>query len=76
MLAALTATTAQADLLVYEGFAYSDQSDGTALNGGKFILRAEVSGANPASQGARYLFGLDCVTLLPPAAGQEAAGNP
>lgn len=30
---------------------------------GTFILRAEVTGANPASKGARYFFGLDCVIL-------------
>ena len=29
----------------------------------KFILRAEVTGTNPASKGARYFFGLDCVLL-------------
>jgi hypothetical protein len=28
---------------------------------GKFTLRAEVAGANPAAQGAKYYFGLDCV---------------
>jgi hypothetical protein len=29
---------------------------------GKFTLRVEVGGANPSSKGARYFFGLDCVT--------------
>ena len=33
---------------------------------GKFILRAEVAGANPAANGQRYFFGLDCVALQPP----------
>jgi len=33
---------------------------------GKFILRVEVSGANPASNGARYYFGLDAVLLKEP----------
>ena len=32
---------------------------------GKLLLRAEVVGANPASNAARYLFGLDCVVLTP-----------
>jgi hypothetical protein len=30
---------------------------------GKFMLRVEVSGANAAAKGARYFFGLDCVTM-------------
>jgi hypothetical protein len=30
---------------------------------GKFILRAEVIGTNPASTGARYFFGLDALVL-------------
>lgn len=30
---------------------------------GKMLLRVEVVGANPASQGAHYFFGLDCVVL-------------
>ncbi len=33
---------------------------------GKFILRAEVTGANPASKGAGYFFGLDGVSLEKP----------
>ena len=33
---------------------------------GKFILRVEVSGTNPASTGKRYFFGLDCITLPSP----------
>jgi hypothetical protein len=33
---------------------------------GKFTLRVEVTGANPAAQGAKYYFGLDCVTLEKP----------
>ena len=33
---------------------------------GKFQLRLEVGGANPASQGAKYFFGLDCVMLEKP----------
>jgi len=32
----------------------------------KFILRAEVTGANSQSVGAKYLFGLDCVILEKP----------
>lgn len=31
---------------------------------GKFVLRAEVIGANPAATGPKYFFGLDCVRLL------------
>jgi hypothetical protein len=30
---------------------------------GKFLLRAEVVGANPESKGPRYFFGLDCVVF-------------
>jgi len=30
---------------------------------GRFLLRAEVTGANPKSKGVRYYFGLDCVVL-------------
>ena len=33
---------------------------------GKFTLRAEVVGTNPASIGAKYFFGLDCVVLEKP----------
>jgi hypothetical protein len=33
---------------------------------GRFILRAEVIGSNPASTGKRHFFGLDCVTLQAP----------
>ncbi|MES2657614.1 MAG: glycoside hydrolase family 172 protein [Verrucomicrobiota bacterium] len=33
---------------------------------GKFTLRVEVAGANPASTGAKYFFGLDCVLLEKP----------
>lgn len=33
---------------------------------GKFILRAEVVGANPASSGSKYFFGLDAVLLEKP----------
>ena len=33
---------------------------------GKFILRAEVTGANASSKGAKYFFGLDCVILEKP----------
>jgi len=33
---------------------------------GKFALRVEVAGANPAAKGAKYFFGLDCVTLEKP----------
>ena len=36
-----------------------------APKAGKFILRAEVSGTNSAAKGARYFFGLDCVSLAP-----------
>lgn len=32
---------------------------------GKLILRVQVAGANPASKGSRYYFGLDCVVLRP-----------
>jgi len=32
---------------------------------GKFILTVEVEGANTASVGARYYFGLDCVVMKP-----------
>ena len=30
----------------------------------KILLRAEVAGANPHAKGAKYFFGLDCVTLV------------
>lgn len=33
---------------------------------GKFTLRAEVAGANPAAKGAKHFLGLDCVVLEPP----------
>jgi hypothetical protein len=33
---------------------------------GKFILRAEVVGTNPASTGPKYFFGLDAVLLERP----------
>jgi hypothetical protein len=33
---------------------------------GKFMLRAEVVGTNPASTGAKYFFGLDAVVLDTP----------
>jgi len=33
---------------------------------GKFTLRVEVAGANPAAKGAKYFFGLDCVILENP----------
>ena len=33
---------------------------------GKFILRAEVTGCNPASTGPKYYFGLDAVVLAKP----------
>lgn len=33
---------------------------------GRFILRAQVVGSNPASTGKRHFFGLDCVTLQAP----------
>ena len=33
---------------------------------GRFVLRAEVVGTNPASTGARYFFGLDAMLLEKP----------
>ena len=33
---------------------------------GRFFLRAEVTGANPKSKGARIFYGLDCLVLEPP----------
>ena len=33
---------------------------------GRFILRAEVVGANPASTGGKYFFGLDALQLEKP----------
>ena len=33
---------------------------------GRFVLRAEVIGSNPASRGPKYYFGLDCVILAVP----------
>jgi hypothetical protein len=33
---------------------------------GRFVLRAEVIGSNPASRGPRYYFGLDCTVLTTP----------
>lgn len=32
---------------------------------GRFVLRVEVTGANPKASGARYFFGLDCIALVP-----------
>jgi hypothetical protein len=37
-----------------------------APHDGKFTLCIEVRGANPASRGAKYFFGLDFVTLEQP----------
>lgn len=37
-----------------------------APHDGEFTLRIEVSGANPAASGAKYFWGLDCVTLEQP----------
>ena len=37
-----------------------------APQNGKYQLRIAIAGANPASKGARYFFGLDCVTLEKP----------
>ena len=34
-----------------------------AAENGKLLLRVEVTGANPKSAGARYYFGLDCITF-------------
>ncbi len=34
--------------------------------GGAFVLRVEVAGGNPRSEGTRSFFGLDCVVLAPP----------
>jgi hypothetical protein len=33
---------------------------------GKFVLRVEVTGANPSATGSKYYFGLDAVTLTAP----------
>ena len=33
---------------------------------GRFRLRIEVAGANASSNGAKYFFGLDCVTVTEP----------
>ena len=33
------------------------------VTNGAVVLRAEGEGANPASTGARYYFGLDCVVI-------------
>jgi len=33
---------------------------------GKIMLRAEVTGANPASRNSKYFFGLDCIVLSKP----------
>ena len=32
---------------------------------GRFLVRAEVTGANPRSAGARFFFGLDCLVIEP-----------
>jgi hypothetical protein len=56
----------------FEGYADSVQPAPAFVLGvfepldGKFTLRAEVVGANPAAKGAKYFFGLDCVTLEKP----------
>jgi len=56
----------------FDGYAASVQPAAAFLLGtfeprdGKFTLRAEVAGANPAAKGAMYFFGLDCVILEKP----------
>jgi hypothetical protein len=37
-----------------------------APRAGRYTLRLEVIGTNPAATGAKYLFGLDCVELIKP----------
>lgn len=57
---------------ILDGYADSVQSAPAfvlgvfALRDGKFTMRAEVTGTHPASTGAKYFFGLDCVILDQP----------
>ena len=39
---------------------------GVFFPGGKFLLRAELTGCNPLAVGAKYYFGLDCAVLEKP----------
>jgi hypothetical protein len=54
---------------VFDGYASSVHPGGEVALGlftpeqGVFRLRVTVSGANPLSRGAKYFFGLDCVTF-------------
>jgi len=36
-----------------------------AAKDGKLVLRCEVVGGNPASEGSKSFFGVDCVRLTP-----------
>jgi hypothetical protein len=62
----------KAAAVTFDGYAPQAKAAGPLSLGvhqpkdGKFILRAEVVGANPAATGRRHLFGLDCVILQPP----------
>jgi len=58
--------------VTFDGYAEKPAPSGSISLGvyepkdGKFMLRAEVVGTNPASTGARYFFGLDAVVLDTP----------
>jgi hypothetical protein len=56
----------------FDGYAETAQLGGPIDLGvfepkeGRLVLRAQVTGANPAAKGTRYFFGLDCVVLHEP----------
>ena len=56
----------------FDGYAESVQPAAAFVVGefkpqdGRFVLRAEVVGANPAAKGAKYYFGLDCLSFQKP----------
>ena len=66
------AVNGKATDVVFDGYAERPAPTGPINLGlhepkdGKYLLRVEVSGANPASTGPRYYFGLDAVTLEKP----------
>jgi hypothetical protein len=64
--------TDQAVLPTFDAYANNVQPAPAFIPGvfkprdGKFVVRAEVVGANAAATGAKYYFGLDCVVLEEP----------
>ena len=48
---------------------------GVFFPGGKFLLRAELTGCNPLAVGAKYYFGLDCADEVPCVAADLSASR-